>query len=159
MSKRQKAADRGDDPTINHGTPYGYDKKGCRCERCVEVGRAWARGLPSRQGGKKRPTRPMPESAHGTSGWTYWGCKCDLCKASKRASDASQRTRRKAMLDGRTPNAGKPWTPEEIAVITDPAVTDVEAALKLGRPVTAVNGKIHRLRVAAKKAARDVTDE
>lgn len=150
MSKRQPAADRGGDPTINHGTVYAYDKKGCRCDACKEVGKAWARRLPSRQKNHKQQVAAalaVPPTAHGTaSGWSYWRCTCELCREDRRRQNAEQRAKMKEALKGKAINAGKSWTEDEIALITRPGVTALQAALALGRPVSAVNSKRHRLK-------------
>lgn len=150
MSKRQPAADRGDDPTIKHGTVYAYDKKGCRCEDCRSKGKEWKRALPSRQRRYKRDFiegRVVPDSVHGTpSGWSYWRCGCEACRENARLSDAKQRAKRKAEAAPTAVNVGKPWTPRDIEIAIGPGLTDLEAAKILGRTVTAVNQQRYKFR-------------
>ncbi|WP_157186525.1 hypothetical protein [Nocardia jiangxiensis] len=81
-----------------HGSYYGYNKKGCKCDPCVEAGREYAetwrqRHLESRvliHGRLVSTTLKI----HGTcNGYTNFGCRCISCTAAN--TEAVLRNRRK----------------------------------------------------------------
>jgi hypothetical protein len=74
-----------------HGTQYGYDTKGCRCEECRGANAAsWRRKAAN------RAAREAPEQPHGTlNAYNNYGCRCSECRAanavrSQRVRDAAK---------------------------------------------------------------------
>lgn len=88
MSERQPARDRGGDASIPHGTPYCYDKLGCRCESCAVAMRERRASLKKKRLARKAAGEDHP---HGLSGYTMWHCRCSECVAAKRAYDQEYR--------------------------------------------------------------------
>lgn len=79
---------------MKHGASRYHD--GCRCEVCRE-------GHRIRQKATRDAARwkEIPAHVHGTThGYGYWECRCEACRAAKRASNARDnpiyKARRKA---------------------------------------------------------------
>ena len=71
-------------------------RAGCRCEVCREGHRLHQQRLREAARWKE-----IPAHVHGTThGYGYWDCRCELCRAAKRASNAHDnpvyKARRKA---------------------------------------------------------------
>jgi len=75
---------------------------GCGCQVCLPSGRrTWrntedATGPLSHRDRQKKyqarlKGRPVPEGKHGERGYRLYGCRCDICKAERRAKDLRQR--------------------------------------------------------------------
>lgn len=82
-----------DDP--RHGTENGYTNLKCRCERCVEEGRAMSRAYAYIKK-RNRNLFPIPIEVHGTyNGYCNFGCRCELCFEAKRIVRLQARLRKK----------------------------------------------------------------
>ena len=58
-------------------------RAGCRCEVCRNGHRIHQQRLREAARWKE-----IPESVHGTTnGYGYWDCRCELCRAAKRAAN------------------------------------------------------------------------
>jgi len=66
---------------VTHGAS-SYSN-GCRCAVCREGHRIRQQTLREAARWKE-----IPESVHGTTnGYGYWDCRCELCRAAKRAAN------------------------------------------------------------------------
>lgn len=120
-----------------HGTFTRYSS-GCRCDDCRKANA----DAHSRQRERRRLEGLAPDDPrHGTvNAAQNFGCGCGPCSAAQRERNAAYY---------RTVHGGitvPRWTPEEDAVATDPSLSAVEAAERLGRTVTAVYQRRRRLR-------------
>lgn len=127
MSKRSSPADRSADLSIRHGTPYAYDKKGCRCSVCGDAYRKW-----------RRPKAAAYRAGH---------------KDTRREYDLSHRTRinqkRRLRNDKSLEyafNHNKQWTGPEMEIAERPDMTDIQVGAMLGRSQMAVAMIRHRIR-------------
>lgn len=109
-----------------HGTTNGYGL-GCRCDTCKtassEYQKRWSSTRPQRSRPKRtpapRPPAPAPlpvaDGHHGRPTGYRIGCRCDDCRAAKRAETAAVRANREARAlppgDPRhgTPNGYTNW--------------------------------------------------
>lgn len=58
-------------------------RAGCRCEVCRDGHRIHQQRLREAARWKE-----IPESVHGTAnGYGYWDCRCEFCRAAKRAAN------------------------------------------------------------------------
>lgn len=72
--------------------PKAYDS-GCRCDGCREVKRTYVRQWQEDNLQAVR-ARPVPPGKHGTSsGYSYYQCRCDKCRAWKRLDPATRAAR------------------------------------------------------------------
>ncbi len=64
--------------TWKHGTRYGYFKKGCRCDRCVEGRKREDRERRARR--RSKAAADPSQVPHGSPFATRdWGCHCEAC--------------------------------------------------------------------------------
>lgn len=63
---------------IEHGTEWGYSKRGCRCEECTRWNRLKAR---RQKADRNRRLKDDPSVVEHGRASTYgnWGCRCEPC--------------------------------------------------------------------------------
>lgn len=116
----------------SHGTPGRYTA-GCKCDICTDANtKRNAIGKAKRVG-----RRPL---VHNASTYRNWGCNCTVCRA-----DHQRVMNRGKELAGKGENHRASWTDADLEVVLDKPdgrryrYTALEAALKVGRSVSAVN--------------------
>lgn len=115
-----------------HGIVSTY-RSGCKCDQCVAVGRKYD----AERRKIRLESKVKPERVHGTvGGSTNWGCTCERCLEAVRVAN-----RDAVALPMPVEKLFVRWTEEEDAVALDRSMTAREAAIKLGRSVSAVNGR------------------
>jgi hypothetical protein len=131
MSKRLRPGEWSD-RTITHGTPYAYDKCGCRCSDCVVAYRAYRRDKR-----EQRATRAT-EIPHGHIGYVGWLCRCEVCRKANTSVTQIYRTRHNeaARVDAR--HHAEEWTGPQLEIALRDDLTARQAATMLGRTVMAV---------------------
>ncbi len=75
-------------PPIKHGTSSGYQKRGCRCNKCREWNRRTREAAVNRRWG-------TPPKKHGFAGYEINGCRCEICSDAIRQANRRQYLRRK----------------------------------------------------------------
>jgi len=118
----------------SHGTAGRY-AEGCKCDICTDANTERIYIAKAKREGRE-PT------VHNASTYRNWGCECDICVQANRDLLAKQQG-----AAGRGENSRKEWTSEELELALRRkdsrryAFTALEAALKLGRSVAAINAK------------------
>lgn len=118
----------------SHGTAGRY-AEGCKCDVCTD-------GNTARNYASKRRRAARQPPVHNASTYRNWDCNCDICVQANR-----DLLNQKQSAAGRGENSRKEWTSEELELALRRkdsrryAFTALEAALKLGRSVAAVNAK------------------
>lgn len=137
---RQPPEDRSSDPSINHGTRYAFDKRGCRCEACTHAHREY-RALRRRA----LATTPSDLIPHGLLGYSNYMCRCEVCiaasaewRATNHQARLRQAKRRNATSLDSARKHGQQWTGAEMEIASRRDLTDIEVGRMLGRTVSAV---------------------
>lgn len=85
--------DPGNPDDVRHGTLNGYSNHHCKCQPCLDYGRAYHREASLRR--RQRGLEP-DSPAHGTDGgYVNYGCRCDRCKQAHSSDHAAYRARDK----------------------------------------------------------------
>lgn len=78
---------------MSHGA--GKYRTGCRCRRCKQ-----GHAIVAAEARRRAAQRTPPEHVHGTlTGYTFWSCRCDACRAIKSADNRRRRTADSAVLE------------------------------------------------------------
>lgn len=85
------------------GIEHGYTRysHGCRCQVCRGAKAAYSREFRARRARARKLVQQhgtgganfVPGIVHGYSGYSNWSCRCAVCVAAKRDSDATYRRR------------------------------------------------------------------
>jgi hypothetical protein len=115
-----------------HGTAVEYGHFGCRCVPCKVSN---TKRLNASYEDRKR--RAATDAPHGTeSGYRNWGCRCaPCCEVGAKANKAS------VTLDVESPMKNAVWSREEEEELLSYDSTARALAVRLGRTVSAVNGR------------------
>ena len=80
------------DDDSRHGTSNGYQRWGCRCERCRHASTADTMAFR-----RDRPPLEPDDPRHGTrNGYSNWYCRCQPCTDANRDSQRQRASRLKA---------------------------------------------------------------
>jgi hypothetical protein len=146
---------------MTHGTPSAY-KRGCRCGDC--------RAAKTAQNARQKQARMLRLAAgdaadfkHGVSGYTNWGCRCEVCVAAARRDRQQrsrtshqwerkhQRARQQAKSLDAAQRRGYPWTDAELGLAARRDLTDAQVATMTGRTYFGVRDKRIVMRESAEK--------
>ncbi len=135
VSKRRAPGPRGVPLPIDgdwqHGTNYGYDKRGCRCDPCRDAGRA-------RRVAQQEEYRKRPIPAHGLTAYTTYRCRCRVCLDAWNAYTARHRQRRNATTKDSAWRDGTDITGPDLEIAARLDLRAVDAARMIGRTEQAV---------------------
>jgi hypothetical protein len=86
---------RGVEKGWSHGTQYGWLKKKCQCDKCLDHKKSWqeARNKKRRKSSSRGPYTKNPP--HGSTKKYHRGCKCDLCRKANAEREAARRKLKK----------------------------------------------------------------
>jgi hypothetical protein len=129
----------------SHGTAGRY-AEGCKCDVCTTANTMRVYVAKEKRAGRE-------PKVHNASTYRNWGCTCDICSQANRDLLSQQQ-----QAAGRGRFSRKEWTDEELEVALRRkdsrryTFTALQAALKLGRSVAAVNAIRSKSRVTEASA-------
>ena len=134
---------------FTHGTPYGFDKCGCRCDLCRAAYSEYRKAKKA-----ERALRAAAEAPHGTLvGYVNWACRYADCG---RIFFAYSNRLNKQQNSESLPAAsrrGQDWTGPELEVVLREGENDREKAKILGRTLMSIRVIRHRIKTDARIAA------